>query len=137
MTTELVAKKAQYHGVDLPDGAIDPRKIISGFANPIDPEKLDTYTRMLKYSSPPPIHGWPSIIDDGDVGGYFLSGEEIAEKHIGQWVWYVSDGHHRACAALEADVPLYVELDPDCVRQMENEMRFAPIDWDIWLKTYD
>jgi hypothetical protein len=94
--------------------------MISAFCNPVDPERVNTYAQMTLYSEPPAIHGYPSIIDERDVGNYFMDDVPITEDDIGHWVWYVTDGHHRTCAAVQAGINLFVELDPSCEIQMRN-----------------
>ena len=78
-------------------------RIISAFFNPVNWAKVDDYAeRMTCGETPPPILGYPTTIDENDVGERFLSGEFIEEEHIGESAWYVTDGHHRSCAALQA-----------------------------------
>ena len=90
------------NGIEFPD-RVSVDRVISSFSNPIDLEKLDVYTKMLKYNGhPPAIAGYPAFIDEGDVGDYFMTGESITEDHIGEMAFYVTDGHHRVLAAIEA-----------------------------------
>lgn len=109
-----------YHDLEVPTCQVRPSRMISAFCNPVDPEKVDVYAQMTRYSDPPPIHGYPSIIDESDVGNYFMTGEPVTEEDIGRWAWYVTDGHHRTCAAVQAGINLFVELDPECEAQMRN-----------------
>lgn len=97
-------------------GRISPKKIISAFENIIDVDKLEKYTnifnsKMLSHGFPP-IKGYPNIIDESDVGKEFLSGNVVSEDNIGEYVWVLTDGHHRTLAALEANVP-YLETQID------------------------
>ena len=109
-----------YHDLRVPTGQVPTSRMISAFCNPVDPEKVDTYARMTCYSDPPPIHGYPSIIEEGEVDDYFMDGRQITEDDVGQWAWYVTDGHHRTYAAVQAGINLFVELDPSCEMQMRN-----------------
>ena len=109
-----------YNGLEVPTCQVSTSRMISAFCNPVDPEKVDTYARMMRYSEPPAIHGYPSIIDERDVGNYFMDDVPITKDDIGRWVWYVTDGHHRTYAAIQAGINLFVELDPSCEMQMRN-----------------
>ena len=91
------------NGIEFPERARVDR-IISAFANGIDPEKVYVYKKMLDYGSEPPgILGFPSFVTVDDVGEYFMTGEQITPEHIGEIAFKVTDGHHRVLAAVEAD----------------------------------
>lgn len=113
-----------YNGLNVPS-KISPELIISAFANPIDDSKVEYYThimseKMLSHDFPP-ISGYPTIIDENDVGDYFLTGEEITDNHIGQQVWVVTDGHHRTLAAIAANLPfIETELDYSTVTNLDE-----------------
>jgi len=88
-------------------GLISPKYVISAFANPISPEKLEKYSnemrlKMINHNFPP-IKGYPIIIDESDIERfeYFLSGEKITDNYLGRYVWVVTDGHHRVASALD------------------------------------
>ena len=96
------------NGMDFPE-YVPLDCILSAYpgSNPIDPEKVYAYARMLEYNgTPPAIMGYPSYIDEGDVDGYFMNGEQITEDHVGMAIFYVTDGHHRVLAAFEAGVEI-------------------------------
>lgn len=117
-----------YNGIKLPQ-TIRTSRIISAFANEIEPEKVSKYadimkTEMLSHSFPP-IMGYPSIISEDDDGKEFLNGMEIDESHIGTLVWFVTDGHHRSLAAIEAGIPyLEVELDYSTITCEKDLLQF-------------
>lgn len=101
---------ATYNGIRVPE-SIRTCMIISAFQNEIDYSKVELYAdvmreEMLNHNFPP-IMGYPSILteDDVDQSQQFLSGEDITEDHIGQLAWFVTDGHHRSLAAIEANLP--------------------------------
>ena len=104
-----------YNGINVPN-QIKPSMIISAFENEMDFEKVEEYTQIMKVEmlshSFPPIMGFPTIIDEDDVGQYFLNGEEIEERHIGKLAWKVTDGHHRATSSINANLP-YIEVELD------------------------
>lgn len=104
-----------YNGIIVPK-QIKTNRIISAFQNAMDFEKIDNYTNIMRYEmlshSFPPITGFPTIIDEDDIGQEFLTGEEITEKHIGVLAWKVTDGHHRSVSAIEARIP-YLETELD------------------------
>lgn len=104
-----------YNGIIVPK-KIKPTLIISAFANDMDSGKVEHYTNVMRVEmlshSFPPIEGFPTIIDESDVGDFFLTGEEIEECHIGILAWKVTDGHHRAKSAICAKLP-YIETELD------------------------
>lgn len=104
-----------YNGINVPR-TIKTERIISAFANDIVQEKLERYTAIMKEQMLshefPPIEGFPTIIDDNEIGGQFLNGEEITEEHRGWLCWKVTDGHHRSLSAIAARVP-YLETELD------------------------
>jgi len=104
---------ALYNGINVPK-TVKPSLIISAFENPIDENKVEEYTNIMRNEmlshSFPAITGFPTVIDDSDVGNYFMSGEEITEEHIGKQVWKVWDGHHRVISAIAANLP-YIEVE--------------------------
>ena len=92
-------------------GTISPEYVISAFANPIEDEKVNNYSRemevkMLEHNFPP-IKGYPIIIDENDIERYgkFLSGNDITINDVGRYAWVVTDGHHRVISALIAHLP--------------------------------
>lgn len=90
--------------------------IISAFANDMDQEKVQQYTEIMKAEmlshNFPPIQGYPIIIEEDDLEGWFIDGSNIPETMLGKQVWKVTDGHHRSLAAIAAKLPyLHVELD--------------------------
>jgi hypothetical protein len=94
-----------YNDIPFPE-TIRTDRIISAFTNPVNPERIRSYIKQLEESDPPPIKGYPTIIDECDVGHEeFMTGELISEEHVGQLAFYVTDGHHRTCAAIEAGKP--------------------------------
>jgi len=104
-----------YNGLNVPN-TINPNLVISAFSNPIDEEKVEKYTakmqeEMLSHDFPP-IMGFPTEIDENDIGDYFLNGNEITEDDIGKRAWKVTDGHHRTLSAINAHLPyIRTELD--------------------------
>ncbi len=113
-----------YNGIRVPE-TVNPRIVISAFANTIDDSKVEEYTNTMKEMMLshdfPPITGFPTLIDENDVGDYFLSGEEITEEHVGKKAWKVWDGHHRTIAAINANLPyIQVELEKAAVTDMDE-----------------
>ncbi len=109
----------KYNDLNVPE-TIRINRIVSAFQNAIDSDKLERYTEIMRVEmlshSFPAIMGFPSVINEDDLGQYFLSGEEITEDHIGQLCWNVTDGHHRSLAAIEANLPyLETTLDYSCI----------------------
>jgi hypothetical protein len=98
----------KYNGIRVPEN-INPRMVISAFSNPIDENKVNKYTNIMKEemlsNDFPSITGFPIIISKDDVGESFLSGEIITEEYIGKQAWKVWDGHHRVLAAINANLP--------------------------------
>ena len=99
-------------------GKINPHMVISGFANAIEPEKVEEYIQVMAEdgmsNSFPPIKGYPTIISKYEINefGQFLSGEPITKAHIGKYAWITTDGHHRTLAALETNLPiLHTRID--------------------------
>lgn len=108
---------------------IKVNRIISAFQNAIDYCKVSEYTdifkdQMLSHGFPP-IMGFPSIITDQDIedGVLFMTGEPVNDTHKDLRVWYVTDGHHRTLAAIEANLPhLEVALDYSTITN-ENDFK--------------
>ena len=92
-------------------GVISPELVISAFSNPLDYDKIEKYSDVMKDDmlshNFPPIKGYPIIINDGDIMrfGEFLNGENITTKDIGKYAWIVTDGHHRVFSALKVGLP--------------------------------
>ena len=105
---------ANYYNDLIVPKRIDPNKVISAFANPIDYNKVEKYASVFKEEmlshNFPKITGYPYEIEKEDVGSYFLSGKEITKKEVGEKVWKVWEGHHRVLAAIEAELP-YLETE--------------------------
>ena len=62
--------------------------------------------------------GYESVIDDDDVedeNKTFISGEEITSEHIGERVFYVTDGHHRSIIACELGINLNYVIDSSTI----------------------
>jgi len=97
-------------------GTIDPNLVISAFTNPIDIDKMDKYTNTMKIDylnhDFPPIIGYPTIIDENDIGKEFLNGDPITDKDINKYAWIVTDGHHRTVSAINSELP-YIETKLD------------------------
>ncbi len=104
-----------YNEIKVPE-TIRTNRIISAFENYMDADKIETYTEVMRSEmlghNFPPITGHPHIISEDDLGEYFLDGNEITEEHMGNLVWYVTDGHHRSVAAINAEIP-YLEVEMD------------------------
>ena len=85
---------------------IDIFLIVSAFVNEIDYSKVNEYKERLIaediFNEVPPILGFPGEITEDHVGTYFMSGSEITLEDVGKSVWFVSDGHHRTLAFLDA-----------------------------------
>ena len=107
-----------YNGLAVPN-IIHSSKTISAFENDIDKNSLDYY-RGRDLSQVDAITGYPSIIDEDDIGKLFVSGEEVEAEHIGQRVWYVTDGHHRSIVGCEQGINLAVELDYSTITDAEE-----------------
>lgn len=70
----------KYNGITIPK-VIKPEWIVSAFQNEMDWNKVEDFTlemkeKMLSHDFPS-ILGFPSIIDENDVGQFFLCGDEI------------------------------------------------------------
>lgn len=117
-----------YNGIIVPK-QIKPTLIISAFENDMDSGKVEHYTNILKEEmlshSFPPIMGFPTIIDESDIGIFFLTGEEIEERHIGLLAWKVTDGHHRSESAIAAKLPY-----------LETELDFSTITSEVDIKNF-
>lgn len=118
----------KYNEINVPP-LIRTDRIISAFANPVENHKVEAYTEAFKIQMLshdfPAISGYPVIIDDDDIGDYFMTGEEVEEQHLGLLCWKVTDGHHRTLAAINADLPhLEVELDYSCITSQEELKQF-------------
>lgn len=115
--------KSAYNDISIPK-FINPRKIISAFQNEIDELKVKNYSEILhEYSvNPeyagrwdeifPPILGFPSRINEEDIGSETLSGDIITEENIGEIYWNVTDGHHRSLAYINQKtnrIPVYID----------------------------
>jgi hypothetical protein len=98
-------------------------RLISAFSNPLDYDKLAEYTAILSelgcYHEFPEILGYPSVIGDREIEDeelYFINGDPITEDLRGEACWYVTDGHHRANAACEANIQVWdCKLDYNCL----------------------
>ena len=105
---ELVNKESSKDPINN-RGTIDPNRCISAFSNPIDPDKVNEYTKVMTgLDHPfPPIQGYPDIItrDDLDRGFKFMNGDEVVMDDVKSYVWFVTDGHHRVTTALRNDIP--------------------------------
>lgn len=115
----------KYNGEQVPKEVLIDR-IVSAFCNPIEQWKVEEYTRMMQCGDEfPNIDGYPSQIDDMDIGQQFMTGEEITEEHAGLKVWRVTDGHHRTLAAIEAGHrTIGVTLDYSCITIEEELQQF-------------
>lgn len=95
---------------------ISPNYIVPTFDNTIDTIKLEKYINIMKskmLGHPfPPISGFPDFIDESMIGSEFLNGKIINKNDIGKYVWRITDGHHRALAAIDANIP-YLETKCD------------------------
>ncbi len=98
-----------YDGLNVPN-MIHSSKIISAFENCMSEDRLDFYREQDLYQAED-ILGYPHIISEDEIGEIFISGEEVNETHIGDLVWYVTDGHHRSTVAVEQGINLSVKLD--------------------------
>lgn len=113
------ARMKTYNGVIVPP-LIRVDRIMSAFENGIDQHKVEAYTEAMRVLDVchefPPILGFPSVIDEDDVGALFLTRELVEDTMIGEQIWKVTDGHHRSLAAIEAGLShLEVELDYSCI----------------------
>lgn len=118
----------KYNDINIPP-LIRVDRIISAFSNCIDDNKVELYTNIMRAEMLshefPPIEGFPTIIDENDIGDYFMTQEEITEDHIGQLAWKVTDGPHRTLAAIEAQLPhLEITLDYSCITSEEDLLQY-------------
>jgi hypothetical protein len=119
------------NGITIPE-MIRTNRIISAFANPVDSDKVDQYAEQMR-STPeilpyciPPIKGYPSILDENDVENEvtFMDGTVVDETMIGEMIWYVTDGHHRTFAAIEANLPyLCTDIDESCITDYDELLK--------------
>lgn len=117
-----------YNGKNVPT-QIKPTLIISAFANEIEDAKVEEYTAIMKAEmlshNFPPITGFPRVIDEDDLFGWFIDGREITEDLLGIEVWAVTDGHHRSLAAINARLPyLNTTLDYSTITNEEDFKNF-------------
>lgn len=79
--------------------AVPVTQLAESFSNPIDERKVHRYiARLVRGDAPPPIHVYRRVFDESDEGRVaFLDGHEGVP---GEPIYYVTDGHHRALAAL-------------------------------------
>ena len=115
-----------YNGLRVPK-TVDTNLLVSAFENAMDFDKIEEYTDVYREqmlsNEFPPILGHPSILDEGDIGNYFMNGDEITEDDLGKQVWMVTDGHHRSISAINAKVPyISVELDYSTITD-EKELK--------------
>jgi hypothetical protein len=113
-----------YNGLFVPP-QIKTGRILSAFENAMDWDKVERFTDVLRVellqNDVPPIKGFPDVLSEDDIGKAFLSGEEVTADHVGERVWYVTDGHHRSLAHIEADVRyIRTELDYTCITSQED-----------------
>lgn len=119
-----------YNGINVPT-TIKPSLIISAFANEIENDKVERYAHIMRAEMLshdfPPITGYPILIDEDDLEGWFLNGDNIPETMLGKMAWKVTDGHHRSLAAIDAGLPfLEVMLDYSTITnetELENFKR--------------
>lgn len=90
---------------------IHSSRILSAFENHIDENSLEYYRQKSDLECDD-ISGYESVIDEDDIGKLFISGEEVSNKHIGEKVLYVHDGHHRSIVACELGINLsYITIE--------------------------
>ena len=112
-----------------PDGtwkpdSIDPRYCVSASqCNERNDDKIDRYITRREESDPPAILGWWDRIDLADVGTFFMNGVEIEKHHVGDIVFFVTDGHHRTWSSLECGC--YLQVKP----AREAMTTQAQLDW--------
>jgi hypothetical protein len=104
---------------------VSPRVIISAYSNPVNLDMVEEYARRMEFSEPPPISGYPGLIDVSDIGKEFLTGEKIILEHAGEPCWYVTDGHHRSLAAIWVDEPWLIARTSDQFAEYEEYKRYA------------
>jgi hypothetical protein len=117
-----------YNGLNVPT-TISPKFIISAFENEICFDKVEKYTNIMREemlsNNFPPIKGFPCIIDEDDLEGWFIDGSNIAETYLGKLCWMVTDGHHRSIAAASAKLPyINVELDYSTITDEKDFKNF-------------
>lgn len=88
---------------------VRPDQLVSAFINEVNWNLVEEYAAMRDGSDPPPIKGYMRTLDFSDAGSCFMDGREITEEHIGLQVWCVTDGHHRAHAAILRGMTLEAE----------------------------
>jgi len=104
-----------YNGIRIPE-RVPTKLLISAFCNAIEEEKVSAYSEVMRCGECfPPIAGYPTEIDESDLGDYFMNGMPIEECHFGMIAWKTTDGHHRSLAAIRAGTPFIdTEIDPSC-----------------------
>jgi len=117
-----------YNGINVPP-LIRTDRIISAFQNEIDESKIEEFTNIMRREMLshdfPPINGYPSFVDEDDIGVLFMNGEVVDESHVGMLVWYVTDGHHRTISAINAELPhLATELDYSCITNEKDLQQY-------------
>jgi len=115
----------QYNGMLIPS-FVRSERIISAFENVIDSQKVEEFKdAMICGEQFPPITGYPDVIDEDDVGKVFMDGSEVVKSDVGQSVWYVTDGHHRTIAAIEAGIcRLNVMMDMSCFTDEDELLKY-------------
>ena len=113
-----------FNGIPVPE-TIRTDRIISAFSNSTDFGKVEEYAQVMRIEGLehdfPPIKGYPSIIDESDIGKQYTTLKSVEKEHVGGLVWMVTDGHHRSFAAIEANLPyLRVEVDYNCITNEED-----------------
>lgn len=108
-----------YNEIQIPE-CVRVGRIISAFENEIDHQKVERYVDRMSREEGyfphciPAILGYPDVVSSEMVekGAFYLSGEPVSASHIGELVWFVTDGHHRTLAALQHGLPiLNVSMD--------------------------
>jgi len=117
-----------YNGINVPS-QIKPNLIISVFSNDTSMDKVEQYTEVMKAEmlghNFPPIMGYPVIIDEDDLEGWFIDGSNIPETMLGKLAWKVTDGHHRSLAAINAQLPyITVMLDYSTITNETDLVNF-------------
>lgn len=81
--------------------SIHGNKILSATQyNTMNEDSLD-YHRQFDPSEFATILGYESIIDEVDLGKLFVNGTMVELENIGEKVFFVVRGHHRATVAAE------------------------------------
>ncbi len=104
---------------------VSTSRIISDVSQLVDWDKVEEYSIIMAnndiyngHHGFPEIIGQPMLIDESFIGQPFLSNindgveEYVTEEHIGEFMLYLSDGHHRTFAAIKAGIN-YLEWDYD------------------------